>query len=79
MSVRQCSRARAFSSSSGSCRERAADDAAAIMLDLHMMTITGGRARNLAEFDALLVKAGLKQSKVTPTRSGLTIIEAVPA
>ena len=27
---------------------------AAIMLDLHMMTITGGRARSLAEFEALL-------------------------
>ena len=26
--------------------ERAADDPAAIMLDLHMMTITGGRARS---------------------------------
>jgi hypothetical protein len=59
--------------------ERAADDPAAIMLDLHMMTISGGRARNFAEFDALLTQAGLKQSKVTPTLLGLTIIEAVPA
>jgi hypothetical protein len=59
--------------------ERAADDPAAIMLDLHMMTITGGRARSLAEFEALLSQAGLKRSKSTPTRSGLTIIEAVPA
>jgi hypothetical protein len=30
--------------------ERATDDPAAIMLDLHMMTITGGRARSLADF-----------------------------
>ena len=30
--------------------ERAADDPAAIMIDLHMMTITGGRARSLADF-----------------------------
>ena len=36
--------------------ERAADDPAAIMLDLHMMTITGGRARSLAEFEALLAE-----------------------
>ena len=33
---------------------RAADDPAAIMLDLHMMTITGGRARSFAEFRTLL-------------------------
>ncbi len=29
------------------------------MLDLHMMTITGGRARSLAEFEALLAETGL--------------------
>jgi hypothetical protein len=48
------------------------------MLDLHMMTITGGRVRSLAEFEELLSQAGLKLSKVTPTRAGLTIIEAAP-
>ena len=37
--------------------ERAADDPAAIMLDLHMMTITGGRARSLAEFDRAAVRS----------------------
>jgi hypothetical protein len=58
--------------------ERAADDPAAIMLDLHMMTITGGRARSLAEFEALLSEAGLALSKATSTRSGLTIITASP-
>ena len=56
--------------------ERAADDPAAIMIDLHMMTITGGRARSLADFTTLLSKAGLTRSKVTPTSSGLAIIEA---
>jgi hypothetical protein len=58
--------------------ERVADDPAAIMLDLHMMTITGGRARTLAEFTALLSEVGLEVAKVTPTSSGLAIIEAVP-
>jgi O-methyltransferase domain len=57
--------------------ERAVDDPAAIMLDLHMMTITGGRARTVAEFEALLSQAGLKRSKTTSTHA-LTIIEAVP-
>jgi hypothetical protein len=59
--------------------ERAADDPAAIMLDLHMMTITGGRARSLAEFETLLSQADLKLSKATSTRAGLTVIEAVRA
>jgi hypothetical protein len=54
---------------------RAADDPAAIMLDLHLMTIYGGRARALAEIEALLSTAGFAQSKITSTRSGLTIIE----
>jgi hypothetical protein len=56
--------------------ERAADDPAAIMLDLHMMAITGGRARSLPEFAALLSQAGLKLARTAPTSSGLTIIEA---
>ena len=57
--------------------ERAADDPAAIMLDLHMMAITGGRARSLAEFEALLSETGLTLAKVTRSSSGLSIIEAV--
>ncbi len=57
---------------------RAADDLNAVMLDLHMMTITGGRARSLADFEALLSEAGLALSKATPTSSGLSIIEAAP-
>ena len=57
--------------------ELASDDPAAIMLDLHMMAITGGRARSLQQFEALIGEAGLAVSKVTPTSSGLAIIEAV--
>lgn len=57
--------------------ERAMDDPAAIMLDLHMMTITGGRARTLAEFEALLADADLALTRTTVTPSGLTLIEAV--
>jgi hypothetical protein len=57
--------------------ERPTDDPAAVMLDLHMMTVTGGRARTLDEFKALLATEGLAFAKVTTTRSGLNIIEAV--
>lgn len=56
---------------------RASEDPAAVMIDMHMMTITGGRARNLQQFEALLSEAGLAVSKVTSTNSGLSIIEAV--
>lgn len=56
--------------------ERATDDPASIMLDLHMLTITGGRARSLAQFTTLLSETGLALIKVTPTRSGLALIEA---
>jgi AraC-like DNA-binding protein len=56
----------------------ASDDPAAVMLDLHMMTITGGKSRSLDEFAALLASAGLKLAKTTPTTSGLAVIEAIP-
>jgi hypothetical protein len=58
--------------------ERALADPAAIMVDLHMMTITGGRVRSREQFEALLSQAGFTLAKVMPTRSGLTIIDAVP-
>jgi O-methyltransferase domain len=58
--------------------ERASDDPTAIMLDLHMMAITGGRGRSLAAFAALLSHAGLALAKTIPTQSGLTVIEALP-
>jgi hypothetical protein len=59
--------------------EQADDDPAAIMLDLHMMAITGGRVRKLAEFEAMLAEAGFSLAKARPTQSGLAAIEAVPA
>jgi hypothetical protein len=56
--------------------ERPTDDPAAIMLDLHMMTITGGRARSLADFEALVAEAGFTLTNVSSTPQGLSIIEA---
>lgn len=55
---------------------RATDDPGAVMLDLHMMTITGGRARTLADFETLLSHSGLAPSNVKATRTGLSIIES---
>jgi len=56
--------------------EKATDDPAAIMLDLHMMAITGGRARTLPEMEALLASAGLSVIGVSLTDSGLSLVEA---
>ena len=59
--------------------EQTLDDPSAVMLDLHMMVVTGGRARTLEEVERLLAEANLALSKVTATSSGLSVIEAVPA
>jgi cyclopropane fatty-acyl-phospholipid synthase-like methyltransferase/AraC-like DNA-binding protein len=56
--------------------ERASEDASAVMIDLHMMVINGGRARKLGEIEVLLSQAGLKRSRVVSTRVGMSIIEA---
>jgi hypothetical protein len=59
--------------------EHVADDPAAVMLDLHMMVISGGRARTRAEMEALLSRAGLEVSKVAAASSNLTLLEAAAA
>jgi hypothetical protein len=59
--------------------EQAADDPAAIMLDLHMMAITGGRVRGLAEFEAMLSETGFGRVEAKPMPSGLSVIVAVAA
>jgi AraC-like DNA-binding protein len=59
--------------------QHADDDTAAVMLDLHMLAITGGRVRNLAEFEAMLAEVGFSLAKARPTPSGLAVIEVVPA
>jgi hypothetical protein len=56
--------------------EHAVDDPAAIMLDLHMMAITGGRVRSLAELEAMLSEAGFGQVEARQTPSGLFVIAA---
>ena len=57
--------------------QRAMDDPASIMLDLHMMTITGGRLRTLAEIEELLSAAGLSRRSAKRMATGQTLIEAV--
>jgi hypothetical protein len=47
-------------------------------MDLTMMALTGGRERTHEEFAALLAGAGFRLLSVTPTATGLSVIEAVP-
>lgn len=56
--------------------ERPPDDPATHMLDLHMMLVTGGRERSLAQFEALLEGAGLRPGGHRATPSAFTVIEA---
>ncbi len=48
-----------------------------VFMDLTMLTMATGRERALAEFDALLAKAGLQRVAVQTANSPQRIIEAV--
>jgi len=48
----------------------------AMLMDLNMMVMLGGRERSAAEYDVLLQRAGLRTLRVIPTQSPIGIIEA---
>ena len=48
------------------------------MLDMTMLTLTPGQERSEHEYRALLKKARFKLSRVIPTNSAVSIVEAVP-
>ena len=47
-------------------------------IDVTMMIVTGGRERTVPEYRSLLSAAGFRLTKVVPTSSGFSVIEAVP-
>jgi hypothetical protein len=47
------------------------------LLDMVMLMVPGGRERTETEYAALLDKAGLRLTRVTPTASPVSIVEAV--
>jgi hypothetical protein len=51
----------------------------ATLMDLSMLAVVGGRERSLAEYDALLAKAGLRRSAFRSSDSPQSVIEAVAA
>ncbi|MFF3564888.1 methyltransferase [Streptomyces sp. NPDC002574] len=48
------------------------------LMDMNMLGMTGGREREMSEFDALFTAAGLRRVKVS-TAGAFAVIEAVPA
>ncbi|MFM7732537.1 MAG: methyltransferase [Cyanobium sp.] len=48
------------------------------LLDLKMLVMTeGGRERSAEEYEALLASAGLRLSRIVPTASAVSVVEAV--
>jgi hypothetical protein len=58
--------------------ERASDDPAAIMLDLHMLAITGGRLRTRAEIEALLSQADFTKAACRQILNGPVLMTVIP-
>lgn len=46
-------------------------------LDVIMLSVPAGRERTRAEYEKLLAKAGLRLSRVVPTKSPVSVVEAV--
>jgi O-methyltransferase domain/Dimerisation domain len=49
------------------------------VLDMVMLVFPGGQERTEAEYASLLGKAGLRLSRVVPTASAVSVVEAVPS
>ncbi len=47
------------------------------VIDLEMLAMPGGRERTAEEFDALFARAGFELTRIVPTQSPLSVIEAV--
>ena len=49
------------------------------LIDLEMLMMPGGRERSEAEFGALFQAAGFQLTRVVPTKSPLSVVEATAA
>ena len=48
------------------------------IIDLEMLVMPGGKERTAAEFEQLFTQAGFELTKIVPTGSPLSVIEARP-
>jgi hypothetical protein len=55
------------------------DPGVAALMDLNMLAMATGKERTLAEYDALLAKAGLRRTAVRTSDSPQSIVETVAA
>lgn len=55
-----------------------ADAHLGFLIDLEMLVSAGGRERTASEYSKLLADAGFRMTRVIPTASPLSIVEAVP-
>ena len=49
------------------------------LLNMVMLTVPGGEERTASQYSALLNEAGFRMTRVVPTESLVSIVEAVPA
>jgi hypothetical protein len=49
------------------------------LLDIVMLVMPGGQERTEEEYRALLAKAGFRLTRVVPTASPVSVVEAAPA
>ena len=50
-----------------------------ILADIEMLALPGGRERTAEEFGSLFARAGFRLTRIMPTQSPQSVIEAVPA
>ena len=50
-----------------------------MLMDLNMLVMTGGRERTVQEFEAVFTRAGFRMTRVIPTSSPFSLLEAKPA
>ena len=48
------------------------------IMDIIMLSFTGGKQRSSGEHEQLLNKAGLRLERVIPTMADVSILEAIP-
>ena len=49
------------------------------ILDLEMLISPGGMERTAEEFESLLTKSGFRMTRIIPTMSPISIVEAIKA
>jgi len=47
------------------------------LLDIEMLAMPGGRERSADEFKAVFARSGFEMTKVVPTKSPLSVVEAI--